>query len=49
MGRYGYESEAWDDQKSSKIRVIAAFQMHFRPTRYDGVADAESLAIVEAL
>ncbi|VFS58207.1 N-acetylmuramoyl-L-alanine amidase AmiD precursor [Kluyvera cryocrescens] len=32
-----------------QIRVIAAFQMHFRPARWDGIADAESQAIAEAL
>ncbi|MDU7822850.1 MAG: N-acetylmuramoyl-L-alanine amidase, partial [Klebsiella sp.] len=30
-------------------RVIMAFQMHFRPARWDGVADAQTLAIAEAL
>ncbi|KOS78175.1 hypothetical protein DM46_4636 [Burkholderia mallei] len=29
--------------------VIAAFQMHFRPARYDGVPDAETVAILDAL
>ncbi len=34
--------------KASK-NVIAAFQMHYRPTLYDGVPDAETLAILKAL
>ena len=29
--------------------VIMAFQMHFRPARWDGVADAETQAIADAL
>jgi len=29
--------------------VIAAFQMHFRPADYRGVADAQSDAIISAL
>ncbi|TFE58952.1 N-acetylmuramoyl-L-alanine amidase, partial [Escherichia coli] len=29
--------------------VIQAFQMHFRPARYDGLPDAQSEAIAGAL
>lgn len=29
--------------------VIAAFQMHYRPSRYDGIPDAETLGILKAL
>lgn len=36
----------WD--KSSQ-NVMAAFQMHYRPARYDGTPDAESIAILKAL
>jgi N-acetyl-anhydromuramyl-L-alanine amidase AmpD len=39
---------AGDDPAQQK-RVIMAFQMHFRPARWDGVADAETQAIAEAL
>ena len=34
---------------AQKKRVIIAFQMHFRPQRWDGVADAQTEAIAEAL
>jgi len=30
-------------------KLIAAFQMHFRPRDYRGIADAETLAIARAL
>lgn len=30
-------------------RVLRAFQMHYRPARYDGEPDAETLAILDAL
>lgn len=48
LERYGYEvkPEMTDVQRK---RVISAFQMHFRPTRYDGIADAETEAIAQAL
>ncbi len=37
------------DDPAQKKRVIIAFQMHFRPQRWDGVADAQTEAIAEAL
>ena len=48
LGRYGYEVKP-GMTRMQQIRVIAAFQMHFRPARWDGVADAQSQAIAEAL
>jgi N-acetylmuramoyl-L-alanine amidase len=48
LARYGYEVKP-GMTRMQQIRVIASFQMHFRPTRWDGVADAESQAIAEAL
>ena len=48
LARYGYEVKP-NMTRLQQMRVIAAFQMHFRPARYDGVADMESLAIAEAL
>ena len=48
LSRYGYQvtPQMTDAQQR---RVIVAFQMHFRPARYDGVADAQTQAIAEAL
>jgi N-acetylmuramoyl-L-alanine amidase len=46
---YGYGvgvSGVYDDATQN---VVAAFQRHFRPTRIDGRADAETLAILAAL
>ncbi|KNC88051.1 N-acetylmuramoyl-L-alanine amidase [Trabulsiella odontotermitis] len=48
LSRYGYEVTP-DMTDAQQKRVIMAFQMHFRPARWDGAADAESQAIAEAL
>ncbi|MEI2265165.1 N-acetylmuramoyl-L-alanine amidase [Erwinia sp. CGal63] len=48
LAHYGYEvSSAMTDKQQQK--VIAAFQMHYRPANYSGVADAETEAIAAAL
>ncbi|WP_380181742.1 N-acetylmuramoyl-L-alanine amidase [Kalamiella sp. sgz302252] len=48
LARYGYEVTSTMTTKQQQ-RVIAAFQMHFRPANYSGIADAESEAIAAAL
>ena len=48
LARYGYEVKP-DMTPEQQKRVIMAFQMHFRPALWSGVADAESQAIAEAL
>ncbi|WP_459176060.1 N-acetylmuramoyl-L-alanine amidase [Ewingella americana] len=48
LGQYGYPL-ADNMTASQQRRVIAAFQMHFRPRDYRGEADAETDAIVSAL
>ncbi|UQY45516.1 N-acetylmuramoyl-L-alanine amidase [Mixta hanseatica] len=48
LARYGYEVSAATTPEQQR-RVIAAFQMHFRPVDYRGSADAETLAIAQAL
>lgn len=48
LARYGYEVTP-QMTPAQQRRVIMAFQMHFRPTLWNGIADAESLAIAEAL
>lgn len=52
--RTGFALALWlsgdvGDDPAQKKRVIIAFQMHFRPQRWDGVADAQTEAIAEAL
>lgn len=48
LSRYGYQVTP-EMTPAQKKRVIIAFQMHFRPQRWDGVADAQTEAIAEAL
>lgn len=48
LARYGYEVKP-EMTPAQQKRVIEAFQMHFRPGLWNGVADAESQAIAEAL
>ncbi len=48
LSRYGYQVNVGMTEAEQR-RVISAFQMHFRPALYNGVADAQSQAIAEAL
>ncbi len=48
LSRYGYQVTQ-EMTPAQQKRVIMAFQMHFRPSRWDGVADAQTQAIAEAL
>ncbi|WP_017347007.1 N-acetylmuramoyl-L-alanine amidase [Pantoea sp. A4] len=48
LGRYGYNTAAAVTPHQQQ-QLIAAFQMHFRPADYRGNADAETLAIAQAL
>ena len=49
LAQFGYAltvNGIWD--KATK-QTIEAFQFHFRPTNYNGMMDAETLAILQAL
>ncbi|KAA9001069.1 N-acetylmuramoyl-L-alanine amidase [Affinibrenneria salicis] len=48
LQRYGYEVDARMDERQRR-RVIAAFQLHFRPGDHRGLADAETEAIADTL
>ena len=45
----GYPTPQTGELDVATRHVIAAFQMRFRPSRFDGVPDAESAAILRAL
>jgi N-acetylmuramoyl-L-alanine amidase len=47
--RYGYGLEAEGAFDERMRLVVVAFQRHFRPTRFDGVADGETQAVLRAL
>lgn len=49
LQKFGYYldlSGKWDDATK---KTIEAFQYHFRPQNYDGIMDAETWAILQAL
>ncbi|WP_027387693.1 N-acetylmuramoyl-L-alanine amidase [Chryseobacterium gregarium] len=49
LQKFGYAldlSGKWDDATK---KTIEAFQYHFRPQNYDGIMDAETLSILQAL
>lgn len=48
LARYGYEVNA-AVTPAQQQKLIAGFQMHFRPASYSGRADAETWAIAQAL
>jgi N-acetylmuramoyl-L-alanine amidase len=49
LARYGYDVATDGVLDEPTRRVIAAFQMHFRPRDYSGTPDAETDAIAQAL
>lgn len=49
LKRAGYPIEQHGRLDRATRNVIAAFQMRYRPARYDGTPDAETLAILKAL
>lgn len=49
LKRAGYAVPQHGQMDRETRNVIAAFQMHYRPARYDGVLDLETLAILKAL
>ncbi len=49
LADYGYEVEQNEHFDKAMQKVVSAFQMHFRPARYDGMPDIETAAILDAL
>ena len=49
LAAYGYGVDATGIFCAETRRVVAAFQRHFRPARVDGVADVETLAVLQRL
>jgi len=46
---WGYELDESGEYDTATRFVVRAFQMHFRPSNYDGIVDAETAAIAFAL
>ena len=49
LARAGYPTPQTGELDVATRHVIAAFQMHFRPTRFDGKPDAQTAAILQVL
>lgn len=49
LNRVGYETPGNGQLDRATRNVIRAFQMRYRPHRYDGVPDAETLGILKSL
>ena len=49
LARLGYATPQTGEFDTATRHVLTAFQMHYRPARFDGVADAESAAILRVL
>jgi N-acetylmuramoyl-L-alanine amidase len=46
---WGYEVPTHGQLEAKTERVLVAFQRHYRPSRFDGRLDAETVAILDAL
>lgn len=49
LARYGYDVNVDGDFSEKTKRALISFQMHFRPSNYDGNADKETVAILKSL
>lgn len=49
LAKHGYRTPQTGVYDEATRKVIAAFQMKYRPARYDGMADAESAALLDVL
>lgn len=49
LSRYGYDITGADTSAEQFSKLIRAFQLHFRPKKYDGKLDCETAAILYAL
>ena len=49
LANYGYEIEATGVEDKQSKNAVRAFQLHFRPNKYDGLFDKETAAIIYAL
>lgn len=49
LRKAGYDTPDSGIYDKATRNVLAAFQMHYRPTRYDGILDAETLSILLSL
>lgn len=49
LEQFGYNLARTPEQVNATRNLLAAFQMRFRPARFDGLADAETAAILAAL
>jgi N-acetylmuramoyl-L-alanine amidase len=49
LARQGYEVPRDGELTEATRKVLAAFQMKYRPARYDGEPDAETAALLQVL
>ena len=49
LARAGYPTPQTGELDVATRHVIAAFQLHFRPTRFDGTPDAQTAALLQVL
>lgn len=49
LARYGYGIEPTGVFDEATETVVSAFQRHFRPAKFDGIADAHTQAVLRAL
>jgi N-acetylmuramoyl-L-alanine amidase len=49
LAQLGYETPQTGELDVATRHVLAAFQMHYRPERFDGQPDVQSAAILQVL